>query len=121
MAAKIEYFRVDNGDMTLITFDSGKTVLIDCHIRKVADDEDEDTPDVAAQLKDRLKKDDDGRRYVDAMLNSHPDKDHICGLKTHFHLGSLNDYEKDGGKIVIREILVVAACISAGEQKPCSL
>jgi hypothetical protein len=104
MAAKIEFFRVDCGDMTLITFDSGKTLLIDCHIRKSADDEGDDTPDVATQLKDRLKKDGEGRPYVDAMLNSHPDKDHICGLDTHFHLGPLADYANGSEKIVIREM-----------------
>jgi hypothetical protein len=104
MAAKIEYFRVDNGDMTLITFDSGRTLLIDCHIRKAADDADDDTPDVASQLKERLKKDGSGKRYVDAMLNSHPDKDHITGFESHFHTGPLANYVKDSDKIIVREM-----------------
>ena len=104
MAAKIEFFRVGNGDMTLVTFESGRTLLIDCHIRKKADDPDDDTPDVAGQLKDRLKTDSEGRPYVDAMLNSHPDKDHICGFKAHFHTGPLADYSKSAGKIVVREM-----------------
>jgi hypothetical protein len=89
--------------MTLITFDSGRTLLIDCHIRKAADDPDDDTPDVAGQLRDRLKTDSAGRPYLDAMLLSHPDKDHCSGLETHFHLGPLADYVDDSDKIVIRE------------------
>jgi hypothetical protein len=104
MAAKVEFFRVGNGDMTLVTLESGKTLLIDCHIRKKADDPNDDTPDVARQLRDRLKTDSDGRPYVDAMLNSHPDKDHIGGFKTHFHTGPLADYSKNSGKIVVREM-----------------
>jgi hypothetical protein len=102
--AKIEFFRVGNGDMTLITFDSGKTLLIDCNIRKAADDAKDDTPDVAAQLKKRLKTDASGRPFVDAMLNSHPDQDHISGFKTHFHMGPLSDYVKGSDKIVIMEM-----------------
>jgi hypothetical protein len=104
MAAKLEFFRVENGDMTLVTLASGKTILIDCNIRKKADDPNDNTPDVAAQLKARLRRDSEGRPYVDAMLNSHPDTDHICGFKTHFHTGPLADYVKNSDKIVIREV-----------------
>jgi hypothetical protein len=104
MAAKIDFFRVGNGDMTLVRLDSGYTLLIDCNIRKSADDPDDDTPDVAKQLKDLLKRDAEGRPYVDAMQLSHPDQDHCAGLKTHFHLGKPGDYPKDSGKILIREM-----------------
>lgn len=104
MAARISFFPVCNGDMTLVKTDAGKYVLIDINIRKAADDEDDETPDVAAQIKDRLPKDSQGRRYVDAMMLSHPDQDHILGLDTHFHLGPIADYPKDSGKIVIREM-----------------
>lgn len=104
MTAKIDFFRVANGDMTLIRFDSGRSLLIDCNIRKAADDPEDDTPDVATQLKDFLKRDAAGRPYVDAMLLSHPDADHCTGLATHFHLGKLADYPKDSGKIIIKEM-----------------
>ncbi len=104
MTAKLEFFRVDNGDMTLVTFDSGRMLLIDCHIRKSADDPDDDTPDVASQLKDRLKKDESGRSYVDAMLLSHPDEDHCRGLKRHFYLGPPADIPEDTNKILIHEM-----------------
>jgi hypothetical protein len=34
--------------LTLSTFESGRTLLTDCLIRKAADDPDDDTPDVAS-------------------------------------------------------------------------
>jgi hypothetical protein len=104
MAAKVSFFSVANGDMTLVKTDNGKNVLIDLNVRQAADDPDDDTPDVITQLKDRLPKDAEGRHYVDAMLLSHPDQDHCRGLKKHFHLGPLADYPKDSGKIVIHEM-----------------
>ena len=33
MAANITFFPVDNGDMTLITLESGRTILVDVNIR----------------------------------------------------------------------------------------
>ena len=111
MAAKVTFFPVGNGDMTLVTLADveGTTLLIDLHIRAAADDPEDDTRDVAKDLRERLNKDDKGRPYVDAFLLSHPDKDHCTGLATHFHLGALADYPDDNKayadkKIVIREI-----------------
>jgi hypothetical protein len=104
MTAKFDFFRVACGDMTLIRLESGRSILIDCNIRKAADDPGDDTPDVAAQLKELLKRDANGRPYVDAMLLSHPDADHCTGLEHHFHLGKLADYPKDSGKIIIKEM-----------------
>lgn len=104
MAAKIDFFRVGNGDMTLVRFESGYTLLIDCDIRQAADDLNDETPDVATQLKGLIKTDTSGRKYVDAMLLSHPDKDHCSGLRTHFYLGKPEDYPANSGKILIREM-----------------
>ncbi|MBU2031160.1 MAG: MBL fold metallo-hydrolase [Alphaproteobacteria bacterium] len=104
MTPKVSFFRVGNGDMTLITLASGRTILIDCNIRAAADDAGDATPDVCSQLKDRLRRDGAGRPYVDAMILSHPDADHCRGVETHFHLAPLADYVADGGKIVIREM-----------------
>lgn len=105
MNAVITFFPVDNGDMTLIQLESGRSILIDVNIR---DPSKEEVRDVLTDLQKRLRKDDDGRYYVDAMLLSHPDQDHCRGLKEYFHLGSLSDYvepEKDeNGKIVICEM-----------------
>lgn len=104
MSPSITFFPVDNGDMTLLKFPSGKTVLIDAKVRLDADDPDEDTRDVAADLRNRLSKDAKGHRYVDALLLSHPDKDHCLGLERHFHLGAPADYDAEEDKIFIRQL-----------------
>lgn len=112
MPTTITFFPVDNGDMTLMKLGdvSGTTLLIDANIRLAADDaNNDDAQDVAKDLRERLKKDENGRPYVDAFLLSHPDEDHCRGLDRHFHLGPLADYPDDDKdyadkKIVIREI-----------------
>lgn len=104
MVACIQFYPVDNGDMTLVEFESEKQLLIDCNVREAADDPDDETPDVMAMLKDRLKTDDKGRHYVDAFLMSHPDQDHCRGFKKHFYLGPPADYPADSKKILIKEL-----------------
>jgi hypothetical protein len=111
MTAKITFFPVDNGDMTLLRLaDSEKTsLLIDCKIRSSADSAEESTPDVAKALRDRIGVDANKRPYVNAMLLSHPDEDHCLGLEKHFWLGALADYPDDKKcqnekRIVIRQI-----------------
>lgn len=104
MTASITFFPVGNGDMTLITFDNGQKLLADLHVRKAADDDDEDAPDVMADLRGRLTRDEKGRLFVDGFLLSHPDKDHICGLESHFHLGPPDEWNEDDDKILIREM-----------------
>lgn len=111
MPTTITFFPVDNGDMTLIKFGDldATTLLIDVNIRQDADDPDGKARNVAKDLRDRLKKDENGRPYVDAFLLSHPDQDHCRGLTRHFHLGPLDKYPDDkkddkDKKIVIREI-----------------
>lgn len=111
MSTTISFFPVDNGDMTLIKLGDAAetTVLIDCNIREAADDQEDDTRDVAADLRKRLKRDKKGRPYVDAFLLSHPDQDHCRGLQSHFYLGAPDDYPDDKKadnekRILIREI-----------------
>ncbi|HEX6958144.1 MAG TPA: metallohydrolase [Ferrovibrio sp.] len=104
MAASLTFFPVSNGDMTLVRLDNGQIILIDCNIRGAADDDDDDTPDVATALRERLTRDGKGRPYVDAFLLSHPDQDHITGLRNHFHLGPPDEWSKDDDKIFIREM-----------------
>jgi hypothetical protein len=101
---KTSHFRVDNGDMMLVELASGRRILIDINIRAAADDADDETPDVVSQLRDRLKRDSSGRLYVDAFLLTHPDADHIRGLKKHFHLGDPADWSEKANKILIREM-----------------
>ncbi|TDU32560.1 hypothetical protein DFR24_1958 [Panacagrimonas perspica] len=102
MVAEIAFFPVDNGDMTLLTLENGKRVLIDCNIRDISGDD--PPPDVLKQLKARLKTDDQGRHYVDAFLLSHPDQDHCRGFKAHFYTGSAAGYPAKSAKILIKEL-----------------
>ncbi len=111
MATRATFFPVGNGDMTLIKLgdEDGTTILIDCNIRQATDDDDEETRDVAADLRERLNRDAEGRPYVDAFLLSHPDTDHCRGLSEHFYLGPPKSYSDDKKtdaekRIVIREI-----------------
>jgi beta-lactamase superfamily II metal-dependent hydrolase len=111
MVAKITFFPVDNGDMTLLRLANSDTtsLLIDCKIRSAADDSDDETRDVAKDLRNRLKTDANGRPYIDAMLLSHPDEDHCLGLEKHFWLGPLSEYADDNKpknekRIVIRQL-----------------
>lgn len=111
MAAKVTFFPVDNGDMTLIRLadDNATSLLIDCKIRSSADDPQDSTPDVGKALRNKIKTDEKNRPYVDAMLLSHPDEDHCLGLRNHFWLGSVADYPDDKKpqnekRIIIREL-----------------
>lgn len=99
---KITFYPVGNGDMTLLELESGARVLIDINIRQAG----EGIRDVAKDLRSNLATDTKGRPYVDAMVLSHPDQDHCRGLREHFHLGSLSDYDDKAEvkKIVIREM-----------------
>lgn len=109
--AVITHFPVGNGDMTLIRLadDARTAILIDCNIRTAADDPDDETRDVAADLRSRICRDSKGRPYVDAFLLSHSDLDHCRGFLKHFYIGSPKDYPDDKKKdaekrIFIREI-----------------
>jgi hypothetical protein len=104
MPVRTVHFRVGNGDMMLVELESGRKLLVDINIRSAADDPDDDTSDVANQLRSRLSRDSKGRPYIDAFLLTHPDQDHCRGLATHFHLGPPGDWTETGDKIVIREM-----------------
>lgn len=111
MAAKVTFFPVDNGDMTLIRLadENATSLLIDCKIRSSADDHQDTTPDVGKALRDKINTDANNRPYVDAMLLSHPDEDHCLGLQNHFWLGRIADYPDDkkpqnAKRIIIREM-----------------
>jgi len=111
MPTSLTFFPVDCGDMTLLMLGDKQqtTILIDCNIRQAADDPDDDTRDVAKDLRERLKRDSKGRPFVDAFLTSHPDQDHCRGIQNHFHLGPVKDYADDKKpdnekKILVREI-----------------
>jgi Cft2 family RNA processing exonuclease len=46
---------------------------------------------------------DQGRLYVDAFLQTHPNADHIRGLKKHIHLGDPSTWSKADDKIIIQK------------------
>jgi hypothetical protein len=100
--AKIEFLPVGNGDMTLITLDNKKQILIDCNIRAVK----EGVPDANEILREKLTRTNDSNKqlYVDAFLWTHPDQDHCRGIREYFHLGKPGDWKKEDDKIFIREI-----------------
>lgn len=104
MTATVSHFKVGNGDMTLFRFDDGRTLLVDMHVRPGATDAEDDTPNVVEQLRDRIERDGDGRPFVDALLLTHPDQDHILGLDDNFHLGPPDDWSEKADKILIREM-----------------
>ncbi|WP_282916517.1 hypothetical protein [Klebsiella pneumoniae] len=111
MAAKVTFFQVGNGDMTLVRLADtrGTSILTDVHIRSAADNPNDDTPDVASALRSRLKYDEKDRPFIDVFMLSHPDQDHCGGLRKHFWLGRPEDYPDDDVKrsekrIIIREL-----------------
>ena len=67
MYSKISFFPVGNGDMTLIETESGRKIIIDMNIRTAADDPDDEIPDVAKMLRERLRRDSAGRLYVGCL------------------------------------------------------
>ncbi|MEM5497654.1 hypothetical protein WNY77_09645 [Paraglaciecola mesophila] len=99
MTATISFFPVGNGDMTLIQTDSGRNILIDCHIRSG-----DEHPDVINQLKEKLTRDSDERLFIDLLVWSHPDEDHCKGIDEHFHLGSPGDWSDKKDLIFVNEI-----------------
>ena len=95
----IEVFPVGNGDMTLITTENNKKILIDCY-RKSGPSYDY----LEERLKAHLNTDEDGRFYVDVFVLTHPDADHITGFDTMFHTGDPDDWSDKTNKIIINEI-----------------
>ena len=96
--------------MTLLKIASGDKyhyVLTDMHIRQNGED-DSDKCDVLEELHGILEKDSDNRPYIDVLILSHPDEDHIRGYEDYFHQGESSDYvspkKGEKGKIFVREI-----------------
>ncbi|WP_257018478.1 hypothetical protein [Klebsiella pneumoniae] len=74
MAAKVTFFQVGNGDMTLVRLADtrGTSILTDVHIRSAADNPNDDTPDVASALRSRLKYDEKDRPFIDVLCSAIP-------------------------------------------------
>ena len=76
-------------------------ILVDCAI---GEDSIADYCDVHQELVDRLPQDSDSRPYVDAFILTHRHDDHLTGFKKNFHLGSIENYDDDESKIIIKEL-----------------
>ena len=108
--SSIYHFPVGNGDMTLLKIASNNRyfyVLVDMYIRQSCTEKDEQC-NVLDELHNLLEKDSDGRPYLDALVLTHPDKDHIGGFEKYFHQGLPSDYAPpesgDKDRIFVREI-----------------
>jgi len=117
MSSTITLFPVGNGDMTLIALgDTAQTkILIDCNIRGSADDPDDPTRDVAADLRRRLRRDPRGRPYVDAFLLSHPDQDQCARRLPRRPEARCRKTHCDPGDLVFSD------GVSPCRQEPCAL
>ena len=106
----IKYYPVGNADCTLIKLDNGKTIIVDCQI--LADLTDGNGKqvayDVKADLLKELKKDANGRPYVDLFISTHPHDDHCKGFAGNFYHGDVGDYDNDSNKdqIIIEELWI---------------
>ncbi len=96
--------------MTLLKIASNDNyhyVLVDMHIRQNGE-LDDDKFDALETLHSMLETDEKGRPYVDVLILTHPDEDHIRGFREYFHRGSPDDYVTpsvgEDGKIIVREI-----------------
>ena len=78
----IKYFPVGNADCSLIKLDNGKQVAFD----------------VKADLLKELKRDNQGRPYVDLFISTHTHEDHCLGFCENFYHGDVADYDKDKNK-----------------------
>ncbi len=108
MTAKVTYFPVANGDMTLIQIEEGtrndpmrKSILVDCKL----DMDGGANCDVVHEFRTRLPIDEKGRPFVDVFCLTHPDQDHILGFEKHFHTGPIADY-KDENALADRKIYI---------------
>jgi len=108
MTDKITFFPVGNGDMTMIKFQNGTTVLIDCNIRT-----DDDKPyDCLAYLKEHLPKE-DGKSFVDAFILTHHHDDHCHEASQLFWFG--DPAKRPAGKALVKELIVAPRLLTDDE------
>lgn len=114
MAHNITFFPVGNGDMTLITTDKVINILMDCNMKKSAEEESNNDYDCNEYLHDNLQYD-NGVAYVDALFLTHSDHDHCRGMVEYFNLCAPE--KMDDTKIRINELFVPARLLVDTDHK----
>lgn len=100
----IKFYPVCNGDQVLITLADKTSILVDCNIREMAKDEDdEEFFDVHEDLLMSIQKDASSIPFVDVFILTHGDQDHCRGFQKNFYQGDPTKYSAaDKKKDLIR-------------------
>lgn len=109
MAAKLTFYPVGCGDSTLIDLANGKKMLVDFDNNNRNGDPYSANIDLADELGKNLRA--AGRDYIDVVVFTHIDKDHINGFADFFHLDHAAKYQGNG-RIKIETLWVPAAAIT---------
>jgi len=72
---KVHHINVGHGDTTFIELPDGQTMLIDCNYTDSAEE------DILDYLDQHITKTDDEKKVLDYLVITHPDEDHLCGIK----------------------------------------
>ena len=72
---KVHHINVGHGDTTFIELPDGQTMLIDCNYK------DSGKEDVLEYLDEKITKTTNGKKALDYLVITHPDEDHLCGIK----------------------------------------
>jgi beta-lactamase superfamily II metal-dependent hydrolase len=105
---KLTFFPLGNADSCLIDLANEQKLLFDYANRRNANDSEDLRIDLAAALREDLRK--VGRQHFDVVAFTHIDDDHIDGASEFFHLRHAKKYQSDD-RIKINELWVPAAVI----------
>lgn len=108
----LKFYPVANGDTTLLKLVDRTTILIDCKIREIGtDSNDNEIFDIKSDLLNEVKRK-KSNPYVDLFILTHGDKDHCQGFEKHFYRGNPDNYGKanhENDEIVINELWVTSS------------
>lgn len=94
---KVHHINVGHGDTTFVELSDGQTMLIDCNYTDSAEE------DILEYLDEHIEKTDNGKKVLDYLVITHPDEDHLCGVKElseRFEIGTIweSGFRFDDGK-----------------------
>jgi hypothetical protein len=97
-------FPCANGD-TLLIETPDRVILTDINYRSACGEDDAGMYDFASELRKACHRP-NGAHELDIFALTHPDRDHLCGYSTFFHLGSPSSYKPTGKDplIFVKEI-----------------